>query len=44
MKEKETLKLYNSLTNIDDQFIEEARTKAGRTKKNNWYKWAVPVF
>lgn len=41
MKEKETLKLYNSLTNIDDQFIEETRTKADKTRMNGWYKWAV---
>lgn len=37
MKEKETSKLYNSLTNVDNQFIEEAQTKA--MKKNGWLKW-----
>ena len=39
MREKETSKLYNSLTNVDNQFIEEAQTKA--TKKNGWLKWAA---
>ena len=39
MKEKEISKLYNSLTNVDNQFIEEAQTKA--IKKNSWLKWAA---
>ena len=39
MKEKEISKLYNSITNVDNQFIEEAQTKT--KKKNGWLKWAV---
>lgn len=39
MKEKETSKLYNSITNVDNQFIEEAQTKT--KKKNGWLKWAA---
>ena len=34
MKEKEISKLYNSITNVDNQFIEEAQTKT--KKKNGW--------
>ena len=41
MKEKETSKLYNSLTNVDNQFIEEAQTKA--KKKEGWLKWGAIV-
>lgn len=39
MKEKETSKLYNSITNINNQFIEEAQIKT--KKKNGWLKWAA---
>ncbi len=39
MKEKETSKLYNSITNVDNQFIEEAQTKP--KKKNGWLKWVT---
>ena len=39
MKEKETSKLYNSITNVNNQFIEEAQTKT--KKKNGWLKWAA---
>lgn len=39
MKEKEISKLYNSITNVDNPFIEEAQTKA--KKKNSWIKWVV---
>lgn len=39
MKEKEISKLYNSITNVDNQFIEEAQTKT--KKKNGWLKWAA---
>ncbi len=39
MKEKEILKLYNSITNVNNQFIEEAQTKT--KKKNGWLKWAA---
>ena len=40
MKEKEITKLYHSISNIDSQFIEEARTKAAK-KKNGWLKWGA---
>ena len=36
MKEKEISKLYNSITNVDNQFIEEAQTT--KKKKNNRIK------
>lgn len=39
MKEKEVSKLYNSITNVDNQLIETAQTKT--KKKSNWIKWAV---
>ena len=39
MKEKEISKLYKSITNVDNQFIEEAQTKT--KKKNGWLKWAA---
>lgn len=39
MKEKETSKLYHSITNVDNQFIEEAQTT--KKKKNVWLKWAT---
>ncbi len=39
MKEKETSKLYNSITNVDNQFVEEAQTT--KKEKNNWIKWVV---
>lgn len=39
MKEKEISKLYKSITNVDNQFIEAAQTKA--KKKNKWIKWVV---
>lgn len=40
MREKEISKLYNSISNIDSQYIEEAQAK----RKNNypvWVKWAA---
>lgn len=40
MKEKETSKLYNSITNINNQFIEEARAKA-KKKKSGWLIWGA---
>ncbi len=39
MKEKEISKLYNSITNVDNQFIEEAQTK--KKKKIGWLKGAA---
>ena len=40
MKEKETSKLYNSITNVDNQFIEEAQTKT-RKRISKWTKWGA---
>ena len=42
MKERETSKLYNSITNVDDQFINEAQTKT-KKKENGWLKWGAMV-
>ncbi len=39
MKEKEISKLYNSITNVDNQFIEEAQAK--KKKKIGWLKGAA---
>ena len=40
MKEKETSKLYSSITNVDNHFIEEAQTKT-KKKIPKWTKWGV---
>jgi len=40
MKEKEASKLYNSITNVDNQFIEKAQTKL-KKKMNGWLKWGA---
>ncbi len=40
MKEKETSKLYNSITNVDNRFIEEAQTKT-RKRISKWTKWGA---
>ena len=40
MKEKETSKLYNSITNVNNQFIEEAQAKT-KKKKNGWIRWGA---
>lgn len=40
MKEKETSKLYNSITNVDNQFIEEAQA-INYKKKSGWLKWGA---
>ena len=37
MKEEETSKLYNSITNVNNQFIEEAQAKT-KKKNNDWLK------
>ena len=42
MKEKETSKLYNSITNVNNQFIEEAQAKT-KKKKNGWLKYGAMV-
>ena len=43
MKKKETSKLYNSITNVDDQFIEEAQAidHKKKVKKPGWLKWGA---
>lgn len=40
MKEKEITKLYNSITNVDDKYIEEVQTNA-KKKRNIWLKWGA---
>lgn len=40
MKERETQKLYNSITNIDNKYIEEAQT-AKKGKKPVWFRWGT---
>ncbi len=40
MKERETSKLYNSITNVDNQFVEEAQRNTNK-KKNGWLKWGA---
>lgn len=40
MREKEISKLYNSITNVNDQFIEAAQVKM-KKKKNGWFKWGA---
>ncbi len=40
MKERETSKLYNSVTNVDNQFVEEAQRNT-KKKKNGWLKWGA---
>ena len=46
MKEKETSKLYNSITNVDNRFIEEAQIKTKRKKSGRlvWGAAAVCLF
>ena len=43
MKKKETSKLYNSITNVDNQFIEEAQAinHKKKAKKPGWLKWGA---
>lgn len=40
MKEKGTKKLYNSITNVNSKFIEEAQTKSNKPK-TMWIKWCA---
>ena len=42
MKEMETQKLYHSITNIEDKYIQEAQT-AKKRKKPVWLKWEAAV-
>lgn len=41
MKERETSKLYNSITNIKDQFIGEAQTVKIKRKSISWIRWGT---
>lgn len=40
MKKRELQMLYNSITNIENKYIQEAQS-ANRRKKSAWSKWAV---
>ena len=40
MNERKTAKLYNSITNVNSQFIEEAQTKM-KKKRYGWLKWSA---
>lgn len=45
MKEAKVVKLYNSITNMKDEIIEEAQTAKLRRKNSVWMKWgAVAAF
>lgn len=39
MKESEVKKLYNSITNIKDEFTEEAQSVKLKNKSHSWVKW-----
>ena len=41
MKERETSKLYDSITNIEDKFIEEAKTVKVKRRSRSWAVWGV---
>lgn len=41
MKEKETRKLYNSMTNVKEDYIEEARKAKVKRKHPIWIKWGM---
>lgn len=41
MKEKETKKLYNSVTNVKEDYIEEARKEKAKKKHPIWIKWGI---
>ena len=38
---EESKKLYNSITNIGDDIIEDAQTVSVRTKKHGWVRWGA---
>jgi len=40
MKKRENLKLYNSITNIEEKYIQEAQA-AKKRKKSAWLKWGA---
>ena len=39
MKERETIKLYNSITNIKDRYIKETQTVKVKSKSFRWTRW-----
>ena len=41
MKEKETRKLYNSMTNVKENYIEEAWKEKAKRKYPIWIKWGM---
>ena len=41
MKEFEVKKMYNSITNIKDEFVEEAQTVKVKRRSRNWVRWAA---
>ena len=41
MKEKETRKLYNSMTNVKEDYIEEARKAKVKRKHPIWIRWGM---
>ena len=43
MKEKETRKLYNSMTNVKADYIEEAQKAKVKRKHSIWIKWGMAV-
>ena len=43
MKEKETRKLYNSMTNVKEDYIEEAWKEKAKRKHPIWIKWGMAV-
>lgn len=43
MKEKKARKLYNSMTNVKEDYIEEARKEKAKRKHPVWIKWGIAV-
>ena len=43
MKEKEARKLYNSMTNVKEDYIEEAWKEKAKRKHPIWIKWGMAV-
>ena len=39
MNESEAKKIYNSITNIKDEYIEEAQTVTVKRRSHNWIRW-----
>lgn len=40
-KQEQKTKLYNSITNIDEKYIEETLTTSFKKKNTKWIKWSV---